>query len=804
MAILPPSLDDRRFDDLVEELLARIPAHTPEWTNPRLGDPGRTLIELFAWLGDALLYRANLIPERQRLVFLKLLGLGLKPALPSRGIVSLAFAKDTERGAHTLAPGGTLKAPMPFETLSETTVLPITGEAYIKRRLSSTETARRSDVLQGLARIHRLSGTLKAYETTPVFAQGRAVPDGIDVFAQSADRALWIALLAPKAPQADQQEAVNEAVRSALGGGDAALPPLLSMGVVPALRAPALFEDVTAPTPVPVLWEITTRGRTDFDTDYLTLPVQPGTDTSNGLSRAGTLRLQMPDERQIWAPKNDVGVNPQAGVGDAPPRLDDPERADRLVAWLRLRPQPGPSANAATPSAFATSATSVGFAASAAFAMSSASAAAGAAATAAGASFQAASSVQHLPLAWIGVNAIEIDQRATVTGRVLGVSTGAADQQFPLPMSAVDPTTLQIEVEAPGRGYQPWTRVDDLGALSADPDVARDATAYELDAEAGTLRLGDGMRGKVPESGMRVRLALGRFGGGRAGNLPPESLAELNARRIDGQPAPPIKVLQPLALSGGEDAETLAVAERRIPARLRHRDRAVTEEDYRRLALEAPAVDVGRVEVLPRFKPRDRRFHVPGVVSVLALPAAPLAPAPNPRPDRPFIERLHAYLSVRTPLATELYVIGCDYVAVGVSVAVAIRDGYARDQVLLEVRESLRRLLWPLAPGGLDGQGWPLGRAVRSRELEVEVSRVPGVDELRGLRLFRQAGTEWQPLPAIAADGAQILALQPWQLPELLSVVAIEGSAAPTDLRALPNPFAEADAVAVPVVPELC
>ena len=795
MAILPPSLDDRRFDDLVEELLARIPAHTPEWTNPRLGDPGRTLIELFAWLGDALLYRANLIPERQRLVFLKLLGLGLRPASPARGLVSLSFAKDTERSAHTLAPGGTLKAPMPFETLSETTVLPITGEAYIKRRLSSTETARRSDVLQGLARIHRLSGALKAYETTPVFAQGRAVPDGIDVFAQSADRALWIALLAPKAPQADQQEAVNEAVKSALGGGDAALPPLLSMGVVPALKAPALFEDVTAPTPVPVLWEITTRGRTDFDTDYLTLPVQPGTDTSNGLSRAGTLRLQMPDERQIWAPKNDVGLNPQAGVGDAPPRLDDPERADRLVAWLRLRPQPG--------LAGATSATSSALSASSGGSSSAASAASAVSSAATGASAQAAS-VQHLPLAWIGVNAIEIDQRATVTGRVLGVSNGAADQQFPLPMGSVDASTLQIEVEAPGRGYQPWTRVDDLGALSADPDVARDATAYELDAEAGTLRLGDGMRGKVPESGMRVRLALGRFGGGRAGNLPPESLAELNARRIDGQPAPPIKVLQPLALSGGEDAETLAVAERRIPARLRHRDRAVTEEDYRRLALEAPAIDVGRVEVLPRFKPRDRRFHVPGVVSVLALPAAPLAPAPNPRPDRPFIERLHAHLSVRTPLATELYVIGCDYVAIGVSVAVAIRDGFARDQVLLDVREALRRLLWPLAPGGLDGQGWPLGRAVRSRELEVEVSRVPGVDELRGLRVFRQAGTDWQPLPAIAADGAQILALQPWQLPELLSVVAIEGDAAPTDLRALPNPFAEADAVAVPVVPELC
>src|SRR5215208_4499127 len=133
MPILPPSLDDRRFDDLVEDLIARIPAHTPEWTNPRLGDPGRTLIELFAWLGDALLYRANLIPERQRLVFLKLLGLGLKPAQPAGGIVSLSFAQESELGAHTLAPFGALKAALPFETLAETTVLPVSAEAYIKR-----------------------------------------------------------------------------------------------------------------------------------------------------------------------------------------------------------------------------------------------------------------------------------------------------------------------------------------------------------------------------------------------------------------------------------------------------------------------------------------------------------------------------------------------------------------------------------------------------------------------------------------------------------------------------------------------
>ena len=128
MPILPPRLDDRGFDDLLEDLLARIPAHTPEWTNPRLGDPGRTLLELFAWLGDALLYRVNLIPERQRLVFLKLLGQGLRPARPATGIVSLAFAQATELAGVTLAAGARVKAPVPFETLSETTLLPVSAD----------------------------------------------------------------------------------------------------------------------------------------------------------------------------------------------------------------------------------------------------------------------------------------------------------------------------------------------------------------------------------------------------------------------------------------------------------------------------------------------------------------------------------------------------------------------------------------------------------------------------------------------------------------------------------------------------
>jgi hypothetical protein len=68
-----PVLDDRRFADLVEEAKSLIPAYQPEWTDYNPSDPGITLIELFAWLAEMLIYRADQIPERQTRSFLKLL-----------------------------------------------------------------------------------------------------------------------------------------------------------------------------------------------------------------------------------------------------------------------------------------------------------------------------------------------------------------------------------------------------------------------------------------------------------------------------------------------------------------------------------------------------------------------------------------------------------------------------------------------------------------------------------------------------------------------------------------------------------
>src|SRR5436190_5822855 len=95
MPLPTPNLDDRSFEQLFAEAKARIPVHTPEWTNFNDSDPGITVVQLFAFMTENLLYRSNRIPEANRLKFLKLLGIPFLPALRGRG--GVVFRNDKGR-----------------------------------------------------------------------------------------------------------------------------------------------------------------------------------------------------------------------------------------------------------------------------------------------------------------------------------------------------------------------------------------------------------------------------------------------------------------------------------------------------------------------------------------------------------------------------------------------------------------------------------------------------------------------------------------------------------------------------------
>lgn len=125
-----PKLDDRKWEDLVREAVELIPKYCPEWTNHNASDPGITLLELFAWLIEVLLYRLNRVGEKNYLAFLNLMGIDLQPPQPAR--CHLTFSLVPGARNYQVVPAGTSVAtnyksdeePVVFETLKDLVVLP--------------------------------------------------------------------------------------------------------------------------------------------------------------------------------------------------------------------------------------------------------------------------------------------------------------------------------------------------------------------------------------------------------------------------------------------------------------------------------------------------------------------------------------------------------------------------------------------------------------------------------------------------------------------------------------------------------
>jgi predicted phage baseplate assembly protein len=129
-----PNLDDRSFDDIVQEAVRLIPQYCPEWTNHNPADPGITLIELFAWMTEMTLYRLNRVPEKNYLAFLELMGIGLTPPQPARAVVQFSINPKADR---VVIPNGTRTATKPgpdgtFQTFETTRDVVVTNNALLK------------------------------------------------------------------------------------------------------------------------------------------------------------------------------------------------------------------------------------------------------------------------------------------------------------------------------------------------------------------------------------------------------------------------------------------------------------------------------------------------------------------------------------------------------------------------------------------------------------------------------------------------------------------------------------------------
>ena len=114
MPLATPKLDDRHFQDIVDEAKKRIPYYIEEWTDHNVSDPGVTLIELFAWMTDTILYRVNQVPDLHYVKFMELLGIQLQEPVPAKALVTFWLSAPQETAVSI--PSGTEVASTQTET----------------------------------------------------------------------------------------------------------------------------------------------------------------------------------------------------------------------------------------------------------------------------------------------------------------------------------------------------------------------------------------------------------------------------------------------------------------------------------------------------------------------------------------------------------------------------------------------------------------------------------------------------------------------------------------------------------------
>ncbi|MEU1556131.1 putative baseplate assembly protein [Streptomyces scabiei] len=155
MALPSPNLDDRRFQQFVDDAKRYIQQRAPEWTDHNVSDPGVTLVETVAHMADQIVYRLNRVPEKNHLAFLDLVGITLFP--PSAARTDVTFWLSAPQEEPVPLPVGTEVATLRtereeavvFATERELSVVPCALRHLVTQRPGEPVADRTADLAEG-------------------------------------------------------------------------------------------------------------------------------------------------------------------------------------------------------------------------------------------------------------------------------------------------------------------------------------------------------------------------------------------------------------------------------------------------------------------------------------------------------------------------------------------------------------------------------------------------------------------------------------------------------------------------------
>src|SRR5262249_5266325 len=169
----------------------------------------------------------------------------------------------------------------------------------------------------------------------------------------------------------------------------------------------------------------------------------------------------------------------------------------------------------------------------------------------------------------------------------------APTDAFPLGLVVTGTLTIPNALGGPPTiQTQNWTGVRSL----FDPAIADSPHAFVVEVESdGTahLRFGDGVDGALPDPDTEFAAAAYRVGRLDLGNVGTETITHAIIKQ-PGTAAAVVSVFNPLAATGGLAPESVDSVRIRAPYAFRTQERAVTLEDYARVAMQCPTVSVLR------------------------------------------------------------------------------------------------------------------------------------------------------------------------------------------------------------------
>jgi hypothetical protein len=368
-------------------------------------------------------------------------------------------------------------------------------------------------------------------------------------------------------------------------------------------------------------------------------------------------------------------------------------------------------------------------------------------------------------LSGVFINTVEAVQARTVTDEILGSSIGVKNQVYrfqQLPVIegeqvrvrealteeerdqlvlAQGPEAVLTIRDQDDRVLETWIRWTEVIEFFDSSSTSRH---YRLDRHTGEIEFGDGIHGRIPPAGGdNIRAFSYQAGGGKAGNV---QSGEINTpvTAVAGVDS----VINPVAAGGGSDAATnedmLVIG----PAQISHRDRAVTPDDFERLALEASR-EVRKAKCLPNINRSGR--HELGWTTVHIVPDSPDA---TPQPSLELRRAVKRYLSDRADVnlvAQDHIVVGApEYVPVSVEATVFAKSLDVIATAELNVKKQLESFLHPLN-GGPDKEGWDFGRDIAVSDLYSLIEDIEEVDHVGSLRLFADSSPAGEQIEVGAA-----------------------------------------------------